>query len=94
VTASIIVLNRLVWQRGYWIAEHMNRLTATPAPSDVAEGRTRAWRHSNLIADGFPLADLSEHLNADPSMVAVVDVFEPDYGEFLALTYFRLRDWL
>ncbi len=63
----------------------MDPLTSSSADCAVAAVRTRAWRDGELIADGFPVADVSEHLAADPSVVVWVDLCEPDREELLAL---------
>jgi hypothetical protein len=41
----------------------MNPPTSTPPSSDAAAVRTRAWRHGTLIAQGFSVTDVSEHLH-------------------------------
>jgi magnesium transporter len=61
-----------------------------PPPSPSAHGaveavRTRAWRSGELIAEGFPVADVSEYLAADQSVVVWVDLCEPGRDELLVL---------
>ena len=63
----------------------MNPPTSTPPPRDVAAVRTRAWRDGILIAEDFPVADVSEHLDADPNVIVWVDLCEPDRDELLVL---------
>ena len=63
----------------------MNPSTATPPPSSVTAPRTRAWRDGTLIAQDFPVADVSEHLDADPNVVVWVDLCEPDRDQLLVL---------
>ena len=63
----------------------MNPSTSSPADFAVTAVRTRAWRDGELIAEGFPVADISEHLAADPSVVVWVDLCEPDREELLVL---------
>ncbi len=63
----------------------MSPPTPTPPPSDVAAVSTRAWRDGTLIAQDFPIGDVSEHLDADPSVVVWVDLCEPGRDELLVL---------
>jgi magnesium transporter len=46
--------------------------------------RTRAWRGSSLIAEGFDLAAVSNHLR-DPDVVVWVDLCAPDHEQLALL---------
>lgn len=63
----------------------MTPSTSTPPSADVVAPRTRAWRAGLLIAQDFPVADVSEHLDADPNVVVWVDLCEPDRDQLLVL---------
>jgi magnesium transporter len=58
-------------------------VTATPAATTPRH--TRAWLHGRPIAEGFPLADVSEHLAADTDTVVWVDLCQPDRDQLLLL---------
>lgn len=55
-----------------------------PAPNPSST-RTRAWRDGILIAENFPVTDLSDHLDTHPDTVVWVDLCEPDRDQLLAL---------
>jgi magnesium transporter len=63
----------------------MNPSTSFPADRVVTAARTRAWRDGELIAENFPLADVSEHLDASPDVVVWVDLCAPDRDDLMAL---------
>jgi magnesium transporter len=63
----------------------MTPSTSSPADFAVTAVHTRAWRDGELTAEGFPVADVSEHLAADPSVVVWVDLCEPGREELLVL---------
>lgn len=61
-------------------------MTAPTAPSTAATTpRTRAWRHGELIAEDFPVADVSDHLDSDDDTIVWVDLCEPDRDQLLVL---------
>lgn len=53
----------------------------TNLPGDV---RTRLWRDGVLVADGFPLDDIAEHL-ADERALVWVDLHDPGHAQMSAL---------
>ena len=63
-----------------------SRILGAGALNDVAAVRTRSWRNGTLIAKNFPVADVTEHLDADSKRVVWVDVCEPDRDQLLMLT--------
>jgi magnesium transporter len=48
--------------------------------------RTRAWRYGELVAEGFPVAQLSDQLDADPGTVVWLDLHDPDLADLRVLT--------
>lgn len=53
---------------------------STPEPGPVAAcaSRTRAYRAGELTDEDFPVAEISEHLAADPDTVVWVDLLDPE----------------
>jgi magnesium transporter len=60
-------------------------LPVTPPPAATTPPLTRAWRHGRPIAEGFALADVSEHLDADSDTIVWVDLCQPDRDQLLLL---------
>src|SRR5215472_6266372 len=56
--------------------------TATPTN---CQARTRLYRNGVLIAEGFPVADISEHL-LDDSAVVWLDLHDPDRADLAVLS--------
>lgn len=54
-----------------------------PASSPVAS--TRAYLGGQLVAEGFPIGDVSEHLDSDPNTVVWVDLCIPQPGDLARL---------
>jgi magnesium transporter len=63
---------------------------ARAALTDDAEprcpARTRAWRYGTLVAEGFPVARLSDHLDDDPGTVVWLDLHAPDLDDLAVIT--------
>jgi magnesium transporter len=49
--------------------------TSTPTKCPA---RTRVYRAGNLVAQGFPVADISDHLEKDDGSVVWLDLLDPD----------------
>jgi magnesium transporter len=66
---------------------HPDATTPTPIPirGGDAGTRTRAWRDGTLIAEDFPIADVSDHLDGGGDVVVWVDLCEPDRDTLVAL---------
>ncbi|HEY2191692.1 MAG TPA: magnesium transporter CorA family protein [Actinomycetospora sp.] len=62
-------------------ARALTRESPTRCPA-----RTRAWRYGELVAEGFPVAELSDHLDADPGAVVWLDLHDPDLADLAVLT--------
>jgi magnesium transporter len=61
-------------------------MTAHTIPSTAAtDPRTRAWRHGELLAEDFPVADVSDHLESDADTIVWVDLCEPDHDQLITL---------
>lgn len=56
-----------------------------PFPIPPKPVHTRAWRDGVVIAEGFELAHVSDHLAADPDTVVWVDLCTPDRDQLLLL---------
>ena len=48
--------------------------------------RTRLYRDGKVVAEGFPAADISEHLDADETAVAWLDLYEPTEADLRIVT--------
>src|SRR6266496_1678059 len=49
------------------------------------QARTRLYRHGNLILEGFPVAEISDHL-ADEAVTIWLDLRDPDHGDLSVLS--------
>ena len=57
--------------------------TAAPSPTRC-EAHTRLYRRGVLVAEGFDVSDVSEHL-ADPDAVVWLDLLQPDESDMAVL---------
>jgi magnesium transporter len=49
------------------------------------QARTRLYRGGELVAQGFPVADISDHLEGDESAVIWLDLRNPDRDDLSVL---------
>src|SRR6266487_4437088 len=49
------------------------------------QARTRVYRDGNLVAEGFPVADISDYLAEDASTVVWLDLRDPDLDDLEVL---------
>jgi len=59
--------------------------TVSESTPTKCQARTRLYRDGALIAEGFPVADISEHL-LDPSAVIWLDLHDPDRSDLAVLS--------
>jgi magnesium transporter len=76
-------------QRGQTFGGRDPELAATPAISRLSptrcQARTRLYRDGRLELEGFPVADISDHL-ADDSVTIWLDLRAPDAGDLAVLS--------
>ena len=58
----------------------------SPAVPPRCQARTRVYRDGQLVAEGFPPAEISEHLDADPAAVVWLDLLDPDTRDLAVVT--------
>jgi len=70
----------------------MNSLQGTVAASAISrvtptkcQARTRLYRNGTLVSEGFPVADISDHL-ADRSVTVWLDLQDPDHEDLAVLS--------
>jgi magnesium transporter len=56
--------------------------TVTPT---TCQARTRLYRNGRLVSEGFPVADISDHL-ADASATVWLDLYAPDHEDLAVLS--------
>lgn len=59
--------------------------TVSPSTPTKCQARTRLYRHGVLIAEGFPVADISDHL-LDESAIVWLDLHDPDRDDLNVLS--------
>jgi magnesium transporter len=52
----------------------------------VCPTRTRVYRHGQLVAEGFPAADISDHLAAHEDAMVWLDLHDPDTTDLAVVT--------
>jgi magnesium transporter len=66
-------------------ADVNHRVAASAAVSPTGcEAHTRVWRDGAMVAEGVPVADLSDHL-AQPGTVVWLDLLRPDQADMAVL---------
>jgi magnesium transporter len=58
---------------------------ATSTPTNC-QARTRVYRTGNLVAEGFPVADISDYLDKDDGSVVWLDLLDPDRSDLQVLS--------
>jgi magnesium transporter len=59
--------------------------TISEATPTKCQARTRVYRDGNLVAEGFPVADISDYLEEDAATVVWLDLRDPDQDDLTVL---------
>jgi magnesium transporter len=65
--------------------DHGAVAVATSTPT-TCQARTRIYRSGNLVAEGFPVADISDYLDKDDGSVVWLDLLDPDRNDLQVLS--------
>jgi magnesium transporter len=57
-----------------------------PDGSTRCQARTRVYRDGALVSEGFPVAEISDHLDADESAIVWLDLRNPDRRDLAVLS--------
>jgi magnesium transporter len=60
--------------------------SVSPAVPPRCPARTRLYRDGHLIGEGFPPAEISDHLDAEPDAVVWLDLLDPDPRDLEVVT--------
>jgi magnesium transporter len=66
------------------IDTHAAAATISKSTPTKCQARTRVYRDGNLVAEGFPVAEISDHLEHDGSVVWL-DLHDPDMDDLAVL---------
>ena len=76
---------RVTYRGGEPLADSAAACLAASTPT-TCPARTRVYRSGNLVAEGFPVAEISDYLDKDDGSVVWLDLLDPDDRDLQVLS--------